>query len=94
MAPVKAQGWLRLCSAFKDFLVRVEVREQGKQRRVKATVVGMGRWSGEEGRCRGKLSWRWVHLSRAWKDGCHCGQQRWRGAFEAKGPAGARESSG
>ena len=30
MAPVKAQGWLRLCSAFKDFLVRVEVREQGK----------------------------------------------------------------
>lgn len=45
----------------------------------------MGRWSAEEGRCRGKVSWRWVHLSRAWKDGCHCGQQRWREAFEEQG---------
>lgn len=52
----------------------------------------MGRWSGEEGRYRGKLSWRWVHLSRAWKGmGVTVASRDGEGHLR-QGPAGARES--
>ena len=42
MAPVKAHGCLRLCSAFKDFLVRVEVREQDKTEKSQGHSGGDG----------------------------------------------------
>lgn len=50
-----------------------EVREQDKAEK------GQGHRGspGEEGACRGKASQRWVHLSRAWKDGDQSGQQSW-----------------